>query len=112
MVFRGYLSIIPTGSIIDFIPTGSYEDISQEVSHTKQTKLWLPLDKIVHKNAVIGKIEEGTNKFVRVIANAPAIAADGTSPDEGRNIDQKINQSHFFSRCHIFWKRKFSDHGT
>ena len=81
--------MFPKGSTTELNCTGLYEDISQEVSHIKQSKLWLPLDKIVHKNAVIGKIQAGTNKFVRVIANAPAMDADGTSPDEGINIDKK-----------------------
>ena len=59
---------------------------TKEVSTSKQSKLWLPLDKIVHKNAVIGEIIEGTNNFVRVIANTKAIDGDSTYSKEGGHI--------------------------
>ena len=43
---------------------------TKDVSSYKQSKLWLPLDRIVHENAVIGQILSGTNAFrVRVATN-------------------------------------------
>ena len=59
---------------------------TKEVSTSKQSRLWLPLNKIVHKNAVIGEIIEGTNNFVRVIANTKAIDGDSTYSKEGGHI--------------------------
>ena len=56
---------------------------TKDVSSYKQSKLWLPLDRIVHENAVIGQILSGTNAFVRVAANTEAKDPDPKNPNEG-----------------------------
>ena len=58
---------------------------TKDVSSYKQSKLWLPLDRIVHENAVIGEILSGTNAFVRVAANTEAKDPDPKNPNEGND---------------------------
>ena len=66
----------------DGLNTTSVKDVSTSI----QSLLWLPLDKIVHKNAVIGEILTGTNGYVRVIANTHPIDGDSVNPKEGKDI--------------------------
>ena len=54
----------------------------KDISLTKQDQLWLPLDKIVHTNAVIGEIAEATTSYVRVKAQSDSLANVGTEHTE------------------------------
>merc|ERR1719495_1977386 len=64
---------------------------SREVSLSKQSKLWLPLEKIVHENAVIGEIHAGLNRFVRVIANTNPLIPNTRSSVEDVQYSGKDN---------------------
>ena len=55
----------------------------QEVSSSKRARLWLPLDKIVHENAIIGEIKDGDNYYVRVIARSSELDGDPGAATEG-----------------------------
>ena len=44
--------------------------------------MWLPLTKIVHTNAVIGKIEQGSSSYVRVVAHSGPMDSDSTAHTE------------------------------
>ena len=61
----------------------STEENIKEVSQSKQSQLWLPLDKIVHENAVIGEIKSGINSYVRVIAKSRALGGSPQAHTEG-----------------------------
>ena len=54
----------------------------KDISLTKQEQLWLPLDKIVHTNAVIGEIDDATTSYVRVKAQSGPLENDGTEQTE------------------------------
>ena len=73
----------------------------KDVSASKQKQIWLPLDKIVHENAVIGEIKVGSNSFVRVVANTEALESNVNDPIEGSkiSIEFNLNINHF--RCAI-----------
>ena len=70
-----YLNIMDEGQ------TGGGDE--KDISVEKQAELWLPLNYIVQRNAVIGDVLEGTNTFVRVIVGdnattpVPANAVEG-----------------------------------
>ena len=68
---------------------GNEKDISTE----KQNDIWLPLDSVVQKNAVIGDVigEEESITFVRVIVNDNA-----TAPSTDRAIEGKLLISEVF----------------
>ena len=55
----------------------------KEVSSSKRARLWLPLDKIVHENAIIGEIKDGDNYYVRVIARSSELDGDPGAATEG-----------------------------
>ena len=67
----------------------SENDNIKEVSSAIQSQLWLPLDKIVHENAVIGDIERGDNSYVRVIAKGSELDRDAEAHTEGEVKYQK-----------------------
>ena len=54
----------------------------KDISVSKQDQLWLPLTKIVHTNAVIGEIEEGSSSYVRVVAHSGPMDSDATAHTE------------------------------
>ena len=58
-------------------------DNVKEVSESKRDQLWLPLEKIVHENAVIGETKPGDNYYVRVIAQSSAMDGDDSAHTEG-----------------------------
>ena len=70
-----FLNIMVQGSV--------YVTNTKDVYSHKQSKLWLPLDRIVHENAVIGEILSGTNAFVRVAANTEVKDPHPKNPNEG-----------------------------
>ena len=57
----------------------------KDVSKSKQTKIWLPLDRIVHENAVIGEVKVGSANFVRVVATTEALDSHVENAIEGLN---------------------------
>ena len=63
----------------------------KEVSQSKQSQLWLPLDKIVHENAVIGEIKAGLNSYVRVKAKSDAVDGDPGDHTEDVRYDGASN---------------------
>ena len=87
-------------------------DNIKEVSKSKQSQLWLPLDKIVHENAVIGDIEKGDNSYVRVIAKGSALDRDAEAHTEGRLYDSFSRVIKLtFLRCLVRWGRQFLENG-
>ena len=62
-----YLNIMDKGQT-----GGGYE---KDISNEKQDELWLPLDNVVQRNAVIGDVLKETITFVRVI-----VGDNATSP--------------------------------
>ena len=58
---------------------------------SKQNQIWLPLEKIVHENAVIGDIKVGSNNFVRVVARTEALDSHVDNAIEGDNIKSPNN---------------------
>ena len=87
-------------------------DNIKEVSKSKQSQLWLPLDKIVHENAVIGDIEKGDNSYVRVIAKGSALDRDAEAHTEGRLYDSFSRVIKLtFLRCLVCWGRQFLENG-
>ena len=69
----------------------------QEVSSSKRARLWLPLDKIVHENAIIGEIKDGDNYYVRVIARDSELDGDPGAATEGKLNYEKRNKSFILS---------------
>ena len=57
----------------------------KDVSKSKQTKIWLPLDRIVHENAVIGEVKVGSANFVRVVASTEALESHVENAIEGKS---------------------------
>ena len=55
-------------------------------------RLWLPLDKIVHENAIIGEIKDGDNYYVRVIARDSELDGDPGAATEGKLNYEKRNK--------------------
>ena len=70
-----YLNIMDEGQI-----NGGYE---KDISVEKQGDLWLPLDNIVQRNAVIGEVLLGKITFVRVIVGDNATAPVPANAVEG-----------------------------
>ena len=73
-----YLNIMDEGQI-----SGGYE---KDISVKKQGDLWLPLDNIVQRNAVIGEVLLGKITFVRVIVGDNATAPVPANAVEGNVI--------------------------
>ena len=63
----------------------------KDISLAKQEQLWLPLDKIVHTNAVIGEIDEAPTSYVRVVAQSGPLENDGTEDMEDVRYDGGAN---------------------
>ena len=61
----------------------SITESMKDVSRAKQAKIWLPLDKIVHENAVIGEVKAGSANFVRVVARTEALDSHVENGIEG-----------------------------
>ena len=77
---------------------------SKDVSIAKQSKLWLPLDRIVHENAVIGEIHPGSNSYVRVIASSEPTSSLPINPTEGKRKGVvSLNLIILRVRCPLFW---------
>ena len=71
-----FLNIVDEGKAINI----------KEISKDYIQKLWLPLEKIEYTNAVIGKVIEGTNQYVYVIAKSEALINSPTAAKEGTPI--------------------------
>ena len=63
----------------------------KDISLTKQEQLWLPLNKIVHTNAVIGEIKEATTSYVRVVASSGPMRNDASEHMEDVRYDGREN---------------------
>ena len=74
----------------------------KDISKSKQTQLWLPLDRIVHENAVIGEVKVGSANFVRVVAGTEALDSHVENAMEGMSIFQSLRLFHLsYLRCEI-----------
>ena len=62
-----------------------------DIPLAKQEQLWLPLNKIVHTNAVIGEIDEAPTSYVRVKAQSGPLENDGTEQTEDVRYDGAKN---------------------
>ena len=62
-----------------------------DIPLVKQEQLWLPLNKIVHTNAVIGEIDEAPTSYVRVVAQSGPLENDGTEDMEDVRYDGGAN---------------------
>ena len=58
------------------------------ISYSLWDQLWLPLDNIVHENAVIGQIDEGLT-YLHVIAKSGPLFGDQASHKEGQFLQRK-----------------------
>ena len=63
----------------------------KDISVSKQNQFWLPLEKIVHENALIGDIKVGSNNFVRVVARTEALDSNVDNAIEGDDIKSANN---------------------
>ena len=86
----------------------------KDISLAKQEQLWLPLDKIVHTNAVIGEIDEAPTSFVRVKAQSGPLENDGTEEledvryDGGENSLKMARDYRLQYRCTFYVSYEFS----
>ena len=86
----------------------------KDISLTKQEQLWLPLNRIVHTNAVIGEIDEAPTSYVRVKAQSGPLENDGTSPTEdvtydgGENSLMMARDYRLKYRCSFYVSDEFS----
>ena len=86
----------------------------KDISLTKQEQLWLPLNKIVHTNAVIGEIDEAPTSYVRVKAQSGPLENDGTEQledvryDGGKNSLRMARDYRLQYRCSFYVSPEFS----